>query len=187
MRTSAAVFRPRRPTGRAVHEDDADSADRGYGQLLNIVAGSVTVAAGVLGVFGVTAGVATALLRNVTEAALTATVIAGAAVLIGVVSAFVPREATFAGHSRTLTFGLIVTTAFVIVMWDIIGWSFVSNAATSAANSAGWIVFLAGIALSAIPLAALVRRHPHWPMGPVLTVGALYVFGAAVLGLVVPS
>lgn len=56
---------PRRPTA------DASSSDRqSYGQVINVVAGSVTVAAGVLGVSGVTAGVATAPLRNVTSVLL---------------------------------------------------------------------------------------------------------------------
>jgi hypothetical protein len=183
--SATAVFPPRRPAGRSARGDDAGLVDHGYGQLVNIVAGSVAVAAGVLGVFGVTAGVATALLRNVTEATLTATVMAGAAVLVGMVSAFVPRERTFAGHSRMLSLGLIVTTALLVVMWANIGSSFVNNASTSVPNSAGWIAFLGGIALTAIPLAIVVGRHPNWPVGPVLTVGALYVFGVAVLGLVV--
>ncbi|MBP2704237.1 hypothetical protein JOL79_10485 [Microbispora sp. RL4-1S] len=152
---------------------------------MNVVAGSVTVAAGVLGVSGVTAGVATALLRNITEATLTATVIAGAGVLVGLVSAFVPRERTFAGHPRMLRAGLVAATGLVVWMWAIIGWSFVDNAGRSPSGSTGWVAFLAAIALSAVALAVVAGRHPQWPVGPVLTVGALYVFGSAVLGLVV--
>ena len=164
---------------------DTPSDGQSYGQVINIVAGSVTVAAGVLGVSGVTAGVATALLRNVTEAALTATVMAGAAVLVGIISVFIPKDVTLARRRRTAITGLILVTVLLIVMWVTIAWAFIVNASSSGLNSIGWAAFLAAIALSSVPMAAVVARHLHWPVVPVLTVGALYVFGAAVLGLVV--
>ncbi|MFI6177721.1 hypothetical protein ACIA8R_19475 [Nonomuraea sp. NPDC051191] len=134
---------------------------------------------------GVTAGVATALLRNVTEAALTATVMAAAAVLAGIVSVFVPKDVTLAHRRRAAVAGLAVVSVLLVVMWVIIAWSYIGNASSSSQNAVGWAAFLGGIAAATVLLAVVVARHLHWPAGPVLTVGALYVFGAAVLGLLV--
>lgn len=85
-------------------EPNAESErPRGYDRLINVAAGSVTVVAGTLGALGVTASVATALLRNAPAATLTATCLGGLGglgVLMGIVSAFVPSDATLDDHLR---------------------------------------------------------------------------------------
>src|SRR6266568_1032607 len=103
----AAAAGPQPQSGASGGEDTANGASTptapghtDYQWVVNVAAGAVTLAAGVLGVFGVTGGVAVALVRNDPAAVVTASLAAGVAVLLGVVSAFISPAMTKGEHPR---------------------------------------------------------------------------------------
>jgi hypothetical protein len=119
----------------AVTESGEKPEPAGYDRLLNVVASSVTVAASVLGVFGVGTGVATALLRNAPEAMLTSACTAGAAVLAGLASALVRTDATVRRSSRGLKAGGVAAALLAAQMWVLFGWTYQRDGARTEANA----------------------------------------------------
>lgn len=160
-----------------------DEDGRSYGQLINVAAGTVTVAASALGVFGVSAGIATALLRNAPAPSLTVSGLGGLGVMVGLASAFVGERTL--GESRWARFGLVLAVLCVVDALVMVGWFFTGRGAESDAEKVAWWFFLAFLALFTTGLAVVVWRNVNWRVGPVLSMAGIYLFGMAVLSVVI--
>jgi hypothetical protein len=114
-----------------------------YQWVVNVAAGVVTLSAGVLGVFGITGGVAVSLLRNAPAAVATASLAAGVAVLLGVASAFISPELTQRNQPRTTKRITILTAVLVVAALVTTGKDFASLAAPSLVARVLWWLFLA--------------------------------------------
>ena len=113
-----------------------------YQSVVNVAAGVVTLSAGVLGVFGITGGVAVALLRNAPEAVTTASLAAGVAVLLGVASAFVSPKLTVGDQLRTTRLIASLTALLVVAALVTTGLAFTSRAAPTLLAQVLWWLFL---------------------------------------------
>ena len=181
------------PETRAPTEGDAarDASDRikpgdaDYQRVVNVAAGVVTLSAGVLGVFGITGGVAVALLRNAPEAVATASLAAGVAVLLGVASAFISSELTGSGHLRATLVITGLTALLVVAALMTTGLAFTSRAPTQKAQVAWWL-FLAGIGALALGGAIVVAvKGRDYRLKTLAILASLAVFGVSVLCVVV--
>ncbi|GID91431.1 hypothetical protein ACFQFC_10455 [Amorphoplanes digitatis] len=157
----------------------------GYDRLLNISASAVTVAAGVLGVFGIGTGIVTALLRNAPEAALTSTCVAGVAVLAGLASALVRTDLTVRNGPRGVRGGLAAAGVLAAVMWALVGWAYQQNGARTTFNAWAWYAFIGGIAAGTIAAIAWVTRRSRLRLRTGLALTGVFLFGSAVLAMVV--
>jgi hypothetical protein len=157
-----------------------------YQWVVNVAAGVVTLSAGVLGVFGVTAGVAVALLRDAPEAVATASLAAGVAVLLGVASAFIPPELRERQHLGTTLVITILTAGLVVAALVTTGLKFTSGAAPTRAAQVGWWLFLGGIGVAMVVGAgAVVVKGRNYPLKTLAILASLAVFGVSVLCVVV--
>jgi hypothetical protein len=151
-----------------------------------VAAGVVTLAAGVLGVFGVTAGVAVALLRDAPEAVVTASLAAGVAVLLGVASAFIPPNEREHEHLGTTLVITILTAGLVVAALVLTGLKFTSRAAPTLAAQVEWWLFLGGIGLAMVVGAVVVVfKGRDFQLKTLAILVSLAVFGVGVLCVVV--
>ncbi|GAB3400881.1 hypothetical protein [Flindersiella endophytica] len=160
-----------------------DSDERSYGQLINIAAGTVTIAASVLGIFGVSAGIATALLRNAPAPSLTVSGLGGVGVMVGLGSAFVGNQRL--GESRWTKLALALGALCVADALVMVGWFFTGRGANSLGEMVAWWLFLTFLAGVTAGIAAVAWRKPGWRAGPVLSMAGVYLFGMAVLCVVI--
>lgn len=189
---AAPTAEPQPETGAPTAEDAAkDASDRtkpgdaDYQRVVNVAAGVVTLSAGVLGVFGITGGVAVALLRNAPEAVATASLAAGVAVLLGVASAFISSDLTGSGHLRATLVITGLTALLVVAALVTTGLAFTSRAPTPKAQVAWWL-FLAGIAALALGGAIVVAvKGRDYRLKTLAILTSLAVFGVSVLCVVV--
>lgn len=189
----AAPAAERQPeTGAPTEEDTAKDAsprarqgDADYQRVVNVAAGVVTLSAGVLGVFGITGGVAVALLRNAPEAVATAALAAGVAVLLGVASAFISSDLTGSGQLRPIRVLTGLTALLVVAALVTTGLAFTSRAPTLTAQVLWWL-FLAGIGALALGGAILVAvKGRDYRLKTLAILTSLAVFGVSVLCVVV--
>jgi hypothetical protein len=169
----------------SVHNQPLDEA-QGYDRLIQVVAGSITAAASALGVLGIGAGVAISLLRNWPAATLTGVSLAAVAVLAGITSAFAKSDAVLGEH-RTGSF-LALTLGFVLASgnWLLVGRAYTTGAARSSFERTSWWGFVAAWIIGTLALAILAwSSQDKLSVRAVLVVGALVLFGSAILGLVV--
>jgi hypothetical protein len=165
-------------------EQDTESP-AGYDRLLNVAAGATTVAASVLGVFGIGTGIATALLRNNAEAMLTTTCVGAVGVLTGIVSAMVRTRATIGQQQRAVRIGALAAIVLLAAMWGLVGAAYAANGATTQANIVGWWLFLGGIVVASALLAWWLTRLAPLQMRNGLALAGLFLFGSAVVAVVV--
>jgi hypothetical protein len=189
---AAPTAEPQPETGAPAEEDTAkDASDRAkpgdgdYQRVVNVAAGVVTLSAGVLGVFGITGGVAVALLRNAPEAVATASLAAGVAVLLGVASAFISSDLTGRGHLRPIRVITGLTALLVVAALVTTGLAFTSGAPTLTAQVLWWL-FLAGIGALALGGAIVVAvKGRDYRLKTLAILTSLAVFGVSVLCVVV--
>jgi len=166
-----------------VAEQRADPA--GYDRLLNIAASAVTVAAGVLGVFGIGTGVATALLRNAPEATLTCACVAGVAVLAGLASALVRTDTAIRRSPLSLKVGIVGAALLAATMWVLIGGIYRRDGARTEFNAWAWYFFIGGIVIVTTAAICLVTFRSPLRLRTGLALGAVLLFGSAMLATVV--
>jgi hypothetical protein len=165
---------------------DEPSDTQSYDRLIQVAAGSITAAASALGVLGVGAGVAISLLRNWPAATLTAVSLAAVAVLAGITSAFTKPDLVLQNYLRASGIVLLLSVAFVAWTWLIVGRAYTTGAARTGFESRVWWLF-ALVWITATAGLAWFAWHKGrvWQVRAVLVVGALVLFGSAILGLVV--
>jgi hypothetical protein len=161
----------------------SDHAD--YQWVVNVAAGVVTLSAGVLGVFGITGGVAVALLRNAPEAVTTASLAAGVAVLLGLASAFISPELTVGEHLRMIkrirrAIGVLVVATLVTTAI-----TFTSRGAPTARAQILWALFLALIGVLMLWGAREAVKGRDYRLKTLAILTSLAVFGVSVLCVVV--
>jgi hypothetical protein len=91
----------------------------GYEGQIQLVAGSITAAAGALVMLGIGAGVSFSLLRNSPEATLTG--VSLAAILAGITFAFTKPEAALKDYSKRAAVGLVLVVILVALTWYLDG------------------------------------------------------------------
>jgi hypothetical protein len=140
----------------------------------------------VLGVFGITGGVAVSLLRNAPAAVVTASLAAGVAVLLGVASAFISPKLTQRKQPRTPAKRIVkLTAALVVAALITTGKDFTSLAAPSLVARVGWWLFLALIGVLMLWGARVIVRGLDYRLKTVAILTSLAVFGVSVLCVVV--
>jgi hypothetical protein len=156
-----------------------------YQWVVNVAAGAVTLSAGVLGVFGITGGVAVSLLRNAPPAVATASLAAGVAVLLGVASAFISPELKQCNYARTTKRATQLTALLVVAVLVTTGKDFTALAAPSLVARVGWWVFLALIGVLMLWGAREIVKGQDYRLKTVAILTSLAVFGVSVLCVVV--
>jgi hypothetical protein len=157
-----------------------------YQSVVNVAAGVVTLSAGVLGVFGITGGVAVALLRNAPEAVTTASLAAGVAVLLGVASAFLSPKLTVGDHLRTTRLITSLTALLVVAALVTTGLAFTSRAAPTLLAQRLWWLFLSLIGALVLGGAIAVAVGGRgYSLKTLAILASLAVFGVSVLCVVV--
>ena len=189
----APTAKPRPETAAPEDEGTANGASGNakpvhadYQWVVNVAAGVVTLAAGVLGVFGVTAGVAVALLRNAPEAVATASLAGGVAVLLGVASAFIPPKLRGRQHLSTTWVITILTAGLIVTALVTTGIAFTSRAEPTLQARVLWWLFLGVIGLLMVGGAvAVIVKGRDYPLKTLAIFASLAVFGVSVLCVVV--
>jgi hypothetical protein len=186
-RTSAPELEAGTDTeGSANGTSDDTTSGRSYQSVVNVAAGVVTLSAGVLGVFGVTGGLAVALLRNTPEAVTTASLAAGVAVLLGVASAFISPELTWRDHRRAARLITSVTAFLVIAALVTTGLAFTSRAVRTLRAQVPWWLFLALIGMLVLGAVVIVAvKGGDYRLKTLAILASLGVFGVSVLCVVV--
>ncbi|MFI5892413.1 hypothetical protein ACIA5D_20125 [Actinoplanes sp. NPDC051513] len=157
----------------------------GYDRLLNIAASAVTVAAGVLGVFGIGTGIVAGLLRNAPEATLTSTCTAGIAVLAGLASALVRTDATVRESSRTVRVALVAAGLLAAVMWVLVGFIYQRDGARTTFDALAWYGFIALIVVGTGVGIFWVAMRESRRLRTGLALTGVFLFGSSVLATVV--
>jgi len=165
--------------------EETKSGRADYQWVVNVAAGVVTLSAGVLGVFGITGGVAVSLLRNAPAAVATASLAAGVAVLLGVASAFISPKLKQCEQPRTAKRITILTALLVVATLVTTGKDFTSLAAPSLVARVTWWFFLALIGALMLYGARDVIRGHDYRLKTVAILASLAVFGVSVLCVVV--
>jgi hypothetical protein len=190
----ARTAEPPPETGAPGEEDTAkgpsDSTPSGradYQWVVNVAAGVVTLSAGVLGVFGITGGVAVALLRNAPEAVATASLAAGIAVLLGVASAFISPKLTKSDYLRATQLIMIFTALVVVAALVTTAVAYTSRAAPTLQAQVLWWLFLAiiGVLVLGGAIYVALSRGSDYRLKTLAILTSLAVFGVSVLCVVV--
>lgn len=189
----APTTEPQPKTGAPWKDDTAKGASASstsgsadYQSVVNVAAGVVTLSAGVLGVYGITGGVAVALLRNAPAAVTTASLAAGTAVLLGVASAFISPKRT--GRDRPRTTRIITGLIAVLVgaALGTTGLAFTSRAVPTVMQQVLWWVFLGLIGVLVLGGAIVVAfKGRRYRLKTLAILASLAVFGVSVLCVVV--